>query len=118
VKQKQEYPGLIPLAESQRELFHGRILSEEETCVKGTLVTGLTAVDIQLLDFFEGKVREIMETGWKEITVLLTIGIQERTGQSSSTRTPCQYIHSFAPVQGIFPIPAVSRNRPSRSYKR
>lgn len=52
---REEYPGLVPLAQSQKELLQGRELSEEDICVRGTLVTGLTAEDIQLLDFFEGK---------------------------------------------------------------
>jgi len=34
----------------------GRDLSTEENSVRGTLVTGLTQADIELLDIFEGNV--------------------------------------------------------------
>ena len=34
----------------------GRPLSEDEACVRGTVVKGLTESDMQLLDTFEGDV--------------------------------------------------------------
>lgn len=51
---EEEYPGVVPVTQSQEKLLHGRKLSQEDTSVRGTLVTGLTAKDIRLLDFFEG----------------------------------------------------------------
>ncbi|KAF9533824.1 hypothetical protein CPB83DRAFT_844578 [Crepidotus variabilis] len=47
-----DYPGVIPFTLSER-LF-GSVLSEEDRCVRGMLVTGLTDLDIELLDVFEG----------------------------------------------------------------
>ncbi|KAF5391538.1 hypothetical protein D9757_002369 [Collybiopsis confluens] len=47
-----DYPGLIPIAQGQK-LFD-RDLLQEERCVRGTLVTGLSAEDMKLLDYFEG----------------------------------------------------------------
>jgi hypothetical protein len=35
----------------------GRELTSEENSIRGTLVTGLTAMDIMFLDVFEGDVR-------------------------------------------------------------
>ncbi|XP_006459406.1 hypothetical protein AGABI2DRAFT_191392 [Agaricus bisporus var. bisporus H97] len=50
-----DYPGVVPLARSSYKLFNGREdLSQEDRCVRGTLVTGLTRHDIRLLDYFEG----------------------------------------------------------------
>ncbi|KAF9450918.1 hypothetical protein P691DRAFT_725187 [Macrolepiota fuliginosa MF-IS2] len=50
-----DYPGLVPFSRSRDTLFQGReILSQEDRCVRGTLVTGLTREDIRLLDYFEG----------------------------------------------------------------
>ncbi|KAJ3574185.1 hypothetical protein NP233_g1945 [Leucocoprinus birnbaumii] len=50
----EEYPGVVPIAQSGEHLLKGRELSDEDTSVRGTLVTGLTAKDIRCLDFFEG----------------------------------------------------------------
>lgn len=38
-------------------LFNDRELNQEERSVRGTLVTGLTELDIRVLDIFEGSVR-------------------------------------------------------------
>jgi hypothetical protein len=46
-----DYPGILPYSQSKR-LF-GRELSPGERSVQGTLVTGLTAQDMRLLDDFE-----------------------------------------------------------------
>ncbi|KAK0236023.1 hypothetical protein EDD85DRAFT_839003 [Armillaria nabsnona] len=48
----EEYPGVIPFSRGQA-LFD-RELTQEEKCVRGTLVHGLTNMDILLLDAFEG----------------------------------------------------------------
>ncbi|KAJ6619785.1 hypothetical protein B0H10DRAFT_2024977 [Mycena sp. CBHHK59/15] len=48
-----DYPGIVPYSES-RALFD-RDLDREACSVRGTMVTGLTASDIQLLDIFEGE---------------------------------------------------------------
>ncbi|KAG7451186.1 uncharacterized protein BT62DRAFT_990816 [Guyanagaster necrorhizus] len=48
----EEYPGVIPF--SQGQTFFDRELTQEEKCVRGTLVHGLTNMDILLLDVFEG----------------------------------------------------------------
>ncbi|KAK0469649.1 uncharacterized protein EV420DRAFT_1495889 [Desarmillaria tabescens] len=48
----EEYPGVIPFSRGQA-LF-GRELTQEDKCVRGTLVHGLTNMDILLLDIFEG----------------------------------------------------------------
>ncbi|KII87642.1 hypothetical protein PLICRDRAFT_42147 [Plicaturopsis crispa FD-325 SS-3] len=50
--QHADYPGIVPYTKS-RALFN-RELDAEERSVRGTLVTGLTASDIALLDVFEG----------------------------------------------------------------
>jgi len=47
-----DYPGILPYRKSQA-LF-GRELEVEERCVRGTLVVGLSASDLDLLDVFEG----------------------------------------------------------------
>ncbi|KZT06158.1 uncharacterized protein LAESUDRAFT_680239 [Laetiporus sulphureus 93-53] len=47
-----DYPAVIPYSKS-RQLFD-RDLSPEERTVRGTLVTGLSKSDVQLLDVFEG----------------------------------------------------------------
>ncbi|KAJ3997416.1 hypothetical protein F5050DRAFT_1799072 [Lentinula boryana] len=47
-----DYPGVVPYHEGQR-LFT-RELTQEERCVRGTLVTGLTSQDMACLDDFEG----------------------------------------------------------------
>jgi hypothetical protein len=58
-KQSEVYPGIVPFSQSHDKLFKARNdLSQEDRCVRGTLVTGLTIRDIRLLDFFEGTVRE------------------------------------------------------------
>lgn len=46
----------MPFTRSKEELLQGKDLSEEDICVRGTLVNGLTIKDIRLLDFFEGTV--------------------------------------------------------------
>ncbi|KAK0204902.1 hypothetical protein DFS33DRAFT_1323683 [Desarmillaria ectypa] len=48
----EEYPGVIPFSRG-RALFD-RELTQEEKYVRGTLVHGLTNMDILLLDVFEG----------------------------------------------------------------
>ncbi|KIK63040.1 hypothetical protein GYMLUDRAFT_72273 [Collybiopsis luxurians FD-317 M1] len=47
-----DYPGLLPIAIGQKLL--DRELAAEERCVRGTLITGLTARDMNFLDYFEG----------------------------------------------------------------
>ncbi len=53
--QDADYPAIVPLERSRALL--GRELTSEENCVRGTLVSGLTAEDIAILDVFEGNVR-------------------------------------------------------------
>ena len=50
-----DYPAILPTERSKALL--GRELTSEENSVRGTLVSGLTAEDIALLDVFEGDVR-------------------------------------------------------------
>jgi hypothetical protein len=50
-----DYPAILPCARSKTLL--GRELTPEENSVRGTLVAGLTARDIALLDVFEGNAR-------------------------------------------------------------
>ncbi|KAG5652118.1 hypothetical protein H0H81_006255 [Sphagnurus paluster] len=50
--QRAEYPGMIPY--DQTRVLCGRDLEPEERSVRGTLVTGLSARDMHLLDIFEG----------------------------------------------------------------
>ncbi|GHJ85264.1 hypothetical protein NliqN6_1666 [Naganishia liquefaciens] len=47
-----DYPGILPVEASKRLL--GRELSEEESSVRGTYVSGLTQTDVRALDVFEG----------------------------------------------------------------
>jgi len=47
-----DYPAILPCARSKTLL--GRDLTPEENSVRGTIVAGLTARDIALLDIFEG----------------------------------------------------------------
>ncbi|PCH42564.1 hypothetical protein WOLCODRAFT_102363 [Wolfiporia cocos MD-104 SS10] len=55
-----DYPAVVPYSKS-RQLFGetGRDLTPEERTVRGTLVTGLSKEDIELLDIFEGDVRTL-----------------------------------------------------------
>lgn len=54
-----DYPGVIPY-DKTRELLQSSGLKPdlppEERTVRGTVVTGLSAKDVQLLDYFEGDV--------------------------------------------------------------
>ena len=50
-----DYPAIVPCKRSKTLL--GRELTQEENSVRGTLVTGFTAMDIMFLDVFEGDVR-------------------------------------------------------------
>jgi len=47
-----DYPAILPSERSKALL--GRKLTSEENSVRGTLVSGLTAEDVSLLDVFEG----------------------------------------------------------------
>ncbi|KAH9980979.1 hypothetical protein BGW80DRAFT_1162287 [Lactifluus volemus] len=47
-----DYPAIVPSERSQ--VIFGRELTPEEKSVRGTLVTGLTTMDIAFLDVFEG----------------------------------------------------------------
>ncbi|KAH8995340.1 hypothetical protein EDB92DRAFT_1846359 [Lactarius akahatsu] len=47
-----DYPAILPCERSKALL--GRELTAEENCIRGTLVSGLTAEDVALLDAFEG----------------------------------------------------------------
>jgi len=47
-----DYPAILPIARSQ-QLFNRELTRDEQT-VRGTIVTGLTQADIDLLDIFEG----------------------------------------------------------------
>ncbi|KAI9446145.1 hypothetical protein H4582DRAFT_1903858 [Lactarius indigo] len=47
-----DYPAILPCEKSKALL--GRELTSEESCIRGTLVSGLTAEDVALLDAFEG----------------------------------------------------------------
>ncbi|THU96044.1 hypothetical protein K435DRAFT_778746 [Dendrothele bispora CBS 962.96] len=47
-----DFPGILPY-EKARHLFE-QDLNDEEKCVRGTLVSGLTKKDIRFLDKFEG----------------------------------------------------------------
>ncbi|KAJ7227221.1 hypothetical protein GGX14DRAFT_348174 [Mycena pura] len=48
-----DYPGIVPYATGLRVLFDDE-LDRKACSVRGTMVTGLTASDIALLDTFEG----------------------------------------------------------------
>jgi hypothetical protein len=50
-----DYPAILPCERSKTLL--GRELTPEENSIRGTLVTGFTAMDIIFLDVFEGDVR-------------------------------------------------------------
>ncbi|KAF8206392.1 hypothetical protein K438DRAFT_1578269 [Mycena galopus ATCC 62051] len=47
-----DYPGIIPF--SQGQVFFDHELDRDSCSVRGTMVTGLTKSDLQLLDIFEG----------------------------------------------------------------
>ncbi|KAH9161327.1 hypothetical protein EDB89DRAFT_2030970 [Lactarius sanguifluus] len=47
-----DYPAILHCERSKALL--GRELTSEESCIRGTLVSGLTAEDVALLDVFEG----------------------------------------------------------------
>ena len=49
-----DYPAIVPY-ESAKYIFE-RELTQDERSVRGTVVSGLTAEDIRLLDIFEGDV--------------------------------------------------------------
>jgi hypothetical protein len=49
-----DYPAIC--ASSSSSTILGRGLSEEEACVRGTYVTGLSKADARALDVFEGDV--------------------------------------------------------------
>lgn len=49
-----DYPGVLPISRAKK-LFK-RDLTQEEMCVRGILVTGLTDEDMEILDAFEGDV--------------------------------------------------------------
>ncbi|KAH9180863.1 hypothetical protein EDB89DRAFT_2062522 [Lactarius sanguifluus] len=51
--QNVDFPAILPRERSK--VLLGRELTSEENCVRGTLVSGLTAEDIALLDEFEGE---------------------------------------------------------------
>jgi len=51
-----DYPGIIPYSKG-RTLFDRELLPEEKS-VRGTLVTGLTREDIEVIDYFEGEVSD------------------------------------------------------------
>ncbi|KAJ8588456.1 hypothetical protein M405DRAFT_769110 [Rhizopogon salebrosus TDB-379] len=48
----EDYPGILPY--SQSRVMFDRDLNLEEKSVRGSLVTGLSEKDVQLLDIFEG----------------------------------------------------------------
>ncbi|KAJ7475882.1 hypothetical protein FB451DRAFT_1245102 [Mycena latifolia] len=50
--QSADYPGIIPYSEGRVLFDHD--LDREACSVRGTMVTGLTASDVALLDIFEG----------------------------------------------------------------
>ncbi|KAI9443661.1 hypothetical protein BJY52DRAFT_1157182 [Lactarius psammicola] len=50
-----DYPAILPCERSRAIL--GRELTSEENNIRGTLVSGLTAEDVALLDVFEGDAR-------------------------------------------------------------
>lgn len=52
--QGEDYPAVVPLA-SGKQLI-GQDLTDDQASVQGTLVTGLTDSDLDLLDQFEGSV--------------------------------------------------------------
>ncbi len=54
-RQYADYPAILPCDRSRALL--GRELTSEENSVRGTLVSGLTAEDVTLLDVFEGDAR-------------------------------------------------------------
>ncbi len=53
--QHADFPAILPCERSKALL--GRELTSEENSVRGTLVSGLTAEDVALLDVFEGEAR-------------------------------------------------------------
>ncbi|KAI9459415.1 hypothetical protein BJY52DRAFT_1265548 [Lactarius psammicola] len=53
--QNADYPAILPCERSRAIL--GRELTSEENNIHGTLVSGLTAEDVALLDVFEGDAR-------------------------------------------------------------
>jgi hypothetical protein len=59
VLQHADYPGIVPYSLSHEKLFK-RDLPEDERCVRGTLVWGLTDLDLEFLDVFEGSVRTVV----------------------------------------------------------
>ncbi|PFH53020.1 hypothetical protein AMATHDRAFT_55942 [Amanita thiersii Skay4041] len=50
----EDYPGIIPYEKAKRVLNNGEV-KPEERCVKGTLVAGLLAGELEQLDLFEGE---------------------------------------------------------------
>lgn len=50
----EDYPGILPYSKS-RSLFSSD-LDREDRCVRGSLVTGLSELDVKVLDEFEGAV--------------------------------------------------------------
>ncbi|KAG1895386.1 uncharacterized protein F5891DRAFT_1059173 [Suillus fuscotomentosus] len=48
----EDYPGILPYSQSRAMFDHD--LNSEEKSVRGSLVTGLSDADVQLLDIFEG----------------------------------------------------------------
>ena len=58
VIQGEDYPGVLPYSRSRvLFVFEDGELPPEERTVRGTLVRGLTASDVALLDVFESDVR-------------------------------------------------------------
>jgi hypothetical protein len=54
IHQHADYPGVIPYEQSK--ILMGRALTENEKCLRGVVVSGLTARDISCLNYFEGDV--------------------------------------------------------------
>ncbi|KAH7915672.1 hypothetical protein BJ138DRAFT_1054509 [Hygrophoropsis aurantiaca] len=89
-----DYPGIIPYSKSRSAFNHD--LDLEERSVRGSLVTGLSAEDIRLLDIFEGN-----EYTREEISV--------------HPLAPLVAIHEMPPVDMVSLVPVSPPPVPSAS---
>ena len=95
-----DYPAILKYDQSNRELYEGRALGREEKCVRGTLVIGLTANDLALLDTFEGDVRP-----W-HVLICIERPMNHHSNRNTIGRVS-QFIHS--PPLRVWKLPITFR---------
>lgn len=94
VSQHADYPAVIPYSKS-KSLFN-RELSPEDKSVRGSLVTGLSESDVQLLDVFEGDVRPLPSPTCSTLTYSGYTGVYTRS-RARAPHLPLQHPRPASP---------------------